>query len=152
MRRKALCLLSGGLDSTLAARIMLDLGVELEAVNYVTAFCTCTPKTAGCAAAASAARTLGIRVRTFNATESMLSILRDPPHGYGSHMNPCIDCRIHMFRRALGVMKEIGAGFLVSDHLTADLALMRGDFRRSTEVYVEEVEESRLLVGVGYRN
>jgi long-subunit fatty acid transport protein len=47
---------------------------------------------------------------------------------------------------------SIGAGFLVSDHLTVDLALMRGDFRRSTEIYVEEVEESRLLVSAGYRN
>lgn len=45
-----------------------------------------------------------------------------------------------------------GAGFLLSDHLTADLGYMRGDFRRSTEVYVEEVTENRLLVSLGYRN
>ncbi len=111
---KALCLLSGGLDSTLAARIMLDLGVELEAVNFVTAFCTCTPKTAGCAAAVSAARRLGIRVRTFNSTESMIGLVKDPPHGHGSYLNPCIDCRILTFRRALEYMREVGAEFLVT--------------------------------------
>jgi hypothetical protein len=111
---KALCLLSGGLDSTLAARIVLDLRVELEAVNFVTAFCTCTPKTAGCAAAVSSARQLGIRVRSFDATEELLAVVRDPPHGYGTNLNPCIDCRILMFRRALEHMREIGARFLVT--------------------------------------
>lgn len=44
-----------------------------------------------------------------------------------------------------------GAGFLISDHLTADLGFMRGDFRRATEIYAEEVTETRLLVSLGYR-
>ncbi len=118
--RKALCLLSGGLDSILAARIVLDLGVELEAMNFVTAFCTCTPKTAGCAAAVSAARQLGIRVRTFNTTEPFLEIVKNPPHGWGRYLNPCIDCRILMFRRALSHMKEVGAQFLVTGEVLGE--------------------------------
>ncbi|UCF06619.1 MAG: 7-cyano-7-deazaguanine synthase [bacterium] len=47
MRMKALCLFSGGLDSTLAARLMLDLGIDVEALHFVTAFCTCTPNRCG---------------------------------------------------------------------------------------------------------
>lgn len=120
MKPKVLCLLSGGLDSTLAARVVLDLGVEIEAVNFVTAFCTCTPKTAGCAAAVSAARQLGIRVRTFNTTEPFLEIVKNPPHGYGTYLNPCIDCRILMFRRALSHMKEVGAQFLVTGEVLGE--------------------------------
>ena len=131
---KALCLLSGGLDSTLAARIVLDLGVELEAVNFVTAFCTCTPKTAGCAAAVSSARQLGIRVRSFDATEELLPIVRDPPHGYGTNLNPCIDCRILMFRRALGHMREIGARFLVTGEVLGGRPMsQRRDSMRTIE-------------------
>ena len=120
MRPKALCLLSGGLDSTLAARVVLDLGVELEALNFVTAFCTCTPKSAGCAAAVSAARKLGIRVRTLNVTEPFLEVVRYPPHGYGSYLNPCLDCRILMFRRAREYMGEIGASFLVTGEVLGE--------------------------------
>ena len=120
MAPKALCLLSGGLDSTLAARIVLDLGVELEAVNFVTAFCTCTPKTAGCAAAVSAARQLGIPVRSFNSTEPMIEIVKNPPHGYGTYLNPCIDCRILMFRRALAHMREVSAQFLVTGEVLGE--------------------------------
>jgi len=131
---KALCLLSGGLDSTLAARIVLDLGVELEAVNFVTVFCTCTPKTAGCAAAVSSARQLGIRVRSFDATEQLLAVVRDPPHGYGTNLNPCIDCRILMFRRALELMREIGARFLVTGEVLGERPMsQRRDAMRTIE-------------------
>jgi tRNA U34 2-thiouridine synthase MnmA/TrmU len=48
MKRKALALLSGGLDSTLAVRLMLDMGVDVEALNFTSPFCTCTGKNAGC--------------------------------------------------------------------------------------------------------
>ncbi len=119
-RPSALCLLSGGLDSTLAARVVLDLGIDLEALSFVTAFCTCTPKSAGCAAAVSAARRLGIRVRTVNVTEPFLEVVKDPPHGYGRYLNPCIDCRILMFSRAREYMREIGASFLVTGEVLGE--------------------------------
>ncbi len=143
MRPKALCLLSGGLDSTLAARIVLDLGVELEAANFVTAFCTCTPKTAGCAAAVSAARQLGIRVRTFNTTEPMIEIVKDPPHGYGSNLNPCIDCRILMFRRALACMQEAGAQFLVTGEVLGERPMSQ---RRDAMLMIERESGAEGLV------
>ncbi len=104
----------------LAARIVLDLGVELDALNFVTVFCTCTPKTAGCAAATGAARQLGIHVHTFNSTKPMIEIVKAPPHGYGSNLNPCIDCRILMFRRALAYMREAGAQFLVTGEVLGE--------------------------------
>ena len=52
---KAVLLLSGGLDSTLAGKLLLEMGVEVEAVNFVSPFCRCTPKTLGCSAAKRAA-------------------------------------------------------------------------------------------------
>ena len=48
MKRKAIALLSGGLDSTLAVKMMLDLGIEVEALNFTSPFCTCTGKNSGC--------------------------------------------------------------------------------------------------------
>ncbi|MCK5127324.1 MAG: hypothetical protein KAR42_13800 [candidate division Zixibacteria bacterium] len=56
---KAVGLLSGGLDSTLAAKLMIEQGIEIYAVNFTSPFCTCTPKSAGCAAVITAIRELG---------------------------------------------------------------------------------------------
>ncbi|MCP4370419.1 MAG: hypothetical protein GY797_20240, partial [Deltaproteobacteria bacterium] len=56
---KAVGLLSGGLDSTLAAKLLIEQGIEIHAVNFTSPFCTCTPKNAGCAAVITAIRELG---------------------------------------------------------------------------------------------
>lgn len=117
---KALVLLSGGLDSTLAARIMLNEGVNLEAVSYVTPFCDSTGRESLCPAARGAARQLGIELHVFSAGEDYLEIIRNPRYGYGKNMNPCIDCRIYMFRRARALMDEIGASFLVTGEVLGE--------------------------------
>ena len=111
---KAIALLSGGLDSTLAARLVLDQGIELEALNFMTVFCTCTNKGATCLASQKAVETLGIPLRVFNVSEEYLNVVRNPKHGYGSNMNPCIDCRIFMLKKAKAYMEESGGSFIVT--------------------------------------
>lgn len=111
---KAIALLSGGLDSTLAARVVLDQGVDLEALNFMTVFCTCTNKGSTCLASQKAVETLGISLRVFNVSEEYLDVIRQPKHGYGSHMNPCIDCRIFMLKKTKAYMEESGASFIVT--------------------------------------
>jgi tRNA U34 2-thiouridine synthase MnmA/TrmU len=56
---KAVGLLSGELDSTLAAKLMVEQGIEVYAINFTSPFCTCTPKNAGCAAVVTAVNALG---------------------------------------------------------------------------------------------
>ncbi|MBW2028158.1 MAG: 7-cyano-7-deazaguanine synthase [Deltaproteobacteria bacterium] len=112
-KTKAVGLLSGGLDSTLAAKILMDQGIEVYAINFTSPFCTCTPKSAGCAAVITAVRELGgIPLRRIALRDEYLEIVRNPRFGYGSGMNPCIDCRIEKIRRAGDYMREIGASFL----------------------------------------
>src|SRR5512136_2929135 len=111
---KAIALLSGGLDSTLAARVVMEQGVELEALNFMTVFCTCTNRGATCLASQKAVETLGIPLRVFNVSEEYLGILKHPKHGYGRNMNPCIDCRIFMLKKAKAYMGETGASFIVT--------------------------------------
>ncbi len=111
---KAIALLSGGLDSTLAARLVLDQGVNLEALNFMTVFCTCTNRGATCLASQKAVETLGIPLKVFNVSEEYLDVVKNPKHGYGSNMNPCIDCRIFMLKKAKAYMEESGARFIVT--------------------------------------
>lgn len=119
MNKKGLVLLSGGLDSTLAAKLMLEQGVELEAINFLTCFCTCTRK--GCKnEARKVSENLGINLKIMNVTKEYLGIVKDPKHGYGSNMNPCIDCRIFMFKKAKDYMEEIGASFIVTGEVLGE--------------------------------
>jgi tRNA-uridine 2-sulfurtransferase len=110
---KAVGLLSGGLDSTLAAKLMLEQGIEVHAINFTSPFCTCTPKKAGCAAVVTAVKTLGgIPLKQVAMKDEYLEMVQNPKHGYGKGMNPCIDCRIMKIKKAGEYMLKIGASFL----------------------------------------
>jgi tRNA-specific 2-thiouridylase len=111
---KAIALLSGGLDSTLATKVIMEQGVDLVALNFVTVFCTCTNRGATCLASQKAVETLGIPLKVFNVSEEYLSVVKHPKHGYGRNMNPCIDCRIFMLKKAKAHMEESGASFIVT--------------------------------------
>jgi len=106
---KALVLLSGGLDSLLATKIVLDQGVDIEAVHFMTPFCRCD-----CGSIARFSREFGVRVHSIFLGQDFLDVVANPRFGYGSQMNPCLDCRILMFRRAKELADKIGADFLVT--------------------------------------
>ncbi len=108
---KAIGLLSGGLDSTLAVKLMLDQGIDVVALNFITPFCNCTRK--GCRHEASkVAKNFGIKIKVVFAGEEYIKIVRNPKYGYGKNMNPCIDCRIFMFKKAKEYMEKEGASFI----------------------------------------
>ncbi|MBU4189727.1 MAG: hypothetical protein KJ886_01845 [Candidatus Thermoplasmatota archaeon] len=111
MMTKAIGLLSGGLDSTLSVKLMLDQGIEVTALNFITPFCTCTKN--GCKHEASrVAKEFGIRIKVIAADEDYIKIIKNPKHGYGKNMNPCIDCRIFMLKKAKEYMEKIDASFI----------------------------------------
>lgn len=106
---KAIALLSGGLDSTLAVKMLLDQGIDVEAINFVSPFCQCGR--GGCSSTETANR-LNIPLKIMNVGSDYLRIVRNPVHGYGKHMNPCIDCRIFMLKKAKKYARQTGAAFL----------------------------------------
>lgn len=92
----------------------MEQGVEVIAANFVSPFCRCD-KADGCRhEAAFVSRELGIELKIMSMTTDYLEMLKRPKHGYGSHMNPCIDCRILMMKKARQFMEESGALFLVT--------------------------------------
>jgi len=109
---KAVSLLSGGLDSTLALKLMLCQNIEVSAVNFVTPFCTLDRGTDYWAGRQS--DRLGVELKILRFGEEYLDIVKNPRFGYGSNMNPCIDCRILMLRSAKQFMEQVGASFIVT--------------------------------------
>jgi len=108
-------LLSGGLDSTLAITLMLEQGIEVLATNFVSPFCTCSPRKEGsCHMATQVARSLGVEIRVFRKDMDYLRIVEHPRFGRGRGMNPCVDCRIYTLRKAGQLMVETGASFVVT--------------------------------------
>ena len=131
---KAIALLSGGLDSTLATKIIIDQGIDVEALNFVTVFCTCTTHGQTCLASQKAVDALGIPLKVFNTSEEFLDTVKHPKHGYGSNMNPCIDCRIFMLKKAKAYMEESGASFLITGEVLGQRPMsQRRDAMRLTE-------------------
>jgi tRNA U34 2-thiouridine synthase MnmA/TrmU len=115
MKRRAVALLSGGLDSTLAVKMMLDMGIDVEALNFTSPFCTCTGKNAGCKSeAVRVAQEFNIPIKVVHKGLDYLEIVRNPKHGYGQGINPCVDCRIYLLRKAREYMLEIGADFIIT--------------------------------------
>jgi tRNA U34 2-thiouridine synthase MnmA/TrmU len=111
---KALALLSGGLDSTLAIRVILTQGIEVEALSFTTPFCLCG-RGGGCGSEArKAADWMDVKLRVLDLGPEFLECVKNPRYGYGKNVNPCIDCRILMHSRARTYMKEIGASFVIT--------------------------------------
>jgi tRNA-specific 2-thiouridylase len=115
---KAVGLLSGGLDSTLAIRVMQEQGVAVTALHFYTGFSYVErSRLAGRDPARDshterAAAALGIDLEMIDVSKDYLPLVFDPRYGYGSGMNPCVDCRIFLLRQAKAWMEAQGYHFV----------------------------------------
>ncbi len=113
MTRTAVALISGGLDSILAARVMMDQGFGIIGLYGTSAF----SKSYGAERTTHAARlteALGIELRVMDMGQEYIDLIRSPRHGYGRNSNPCIDCKIYMLRKAKSVMEEVNSPFVIT--------------------------------------
>lgn len=122
-QRKAVALISGGLDSLLAARVVLDQGIRVEGINFYTGFCVeghtqairkkdgAKPKRNN---ALWVAEQLGIKLHIIDIVEEYKQVLLNPKHGYGANLNPCLDCKGFMVRKAHEWMQQNGFDFIIT--------------------------------------
>ncbi len=110
---KAVALFSGGLDSILAVKLIQEQGIEVKGVNFKTPFF-------GLDKTFAAIKNLDMDLKNIDITQELLEVLRNPRHGFGKNMNPCIDCHALMFKKAGEYMTEIGASFILSGEVLGE--------------------------------
>ena len=120
-QRKALSLISGGLDSMLATKAMLEQGIHVEGVNFFTGFCVeghtqalrkkdnKKPKRNN---SLWVAEQLGIKLHIVDIVDEYKDIVINPKHGYGANLNPCLDCKIFMVKKAQEWIEEHDFDFI----------------------------------------
>jgi len=113
-KKKVVALLSGGLDSQLAVRMMQEQGFDVSAVAIKTPFCDFDCGR-GCGfEIRERADDLNVNLKTVYLGDEYIEMLKHPKYGIGAGFNPCIDCRSMMFEAAKKHMEEIGAEFIIS--------------------------------------
>ena len=123
MSRKAVALISGGLDSMLAARLIQQQGVRVEGINFYTGFCVeghthaIRNRDRGRVKRNNAlwvAEQLGIRLHIIDIVEEYKDVVINPKYGYGANLNPCLDCKIFMVQKAEQWMREHDFDFIIT--------------------------------------
>ena len=113
-KKKVVALLSGGLDSQLAIKMMQEQGFDVSAVAIKTPFCDFDCGR-GCGfEIRERADDLDVNLKTVYLGDEYIEMLKHPKHGIGAGFNPCIDCRSMMFDAAKKHMEDIGAEFIIS--------------------------------------
>ncbi len=126
-KAKGIGLLSGGLDSILSVKILQDQDIELLGITFTTPFFDAAP-------GIQAGHMAGIPTRVMDITDEHLQMLRNPRYGYGSQMNPCIDCHALMLKIAGRVMEEEHADFLFTGEVLGQRPMsQRRDSLKSVE-------------------
>ena len=143
MKKKALAMLSGGLDSTLAIKVVLEQGIAVEAINYTSPFCQCNRKESGCGSEAKrVCDEFQIPLHFRRVGADYIEMIQNPKYGYGKNINPCQDCRIFMLKKAKELMVEIGASFIVTGEVLGQRPMSQH------QMAFNRIEEDTGLVGL----
>ncbi len=120
---RAVALISGGLDSMLAVKVLLEQGVHVEGINFYTGFCVeghthairkKDQKQEKRNNALWVAEQLGIKLHIIDVIEEYKAVLTNPKHGYGANLNPCLDCKSFMVKKAREWIDENEFDFIIT--------------------------------------
>jgi tRNA-uridine 2-sulfurtransferase len=140
--KRAVALISGGLDSVLAAKVVMEQGFAVVGLYFTSAFSKSYGQE-GRTPAATVSKALGLDLRVLDMGQDYIDLVRKPLHGYGKHMNPCIDCKIFMLRRAKSVMQELDAPFAITGEVLGQRPMSQ---RRDTLNVIERDADMKGLI------
>lgn len=130
--KKAIALISGGLDSLLAAKVVMEQGIHVEGINFYSGFfgagadlslrnqtktlqCNVsTAKPSECGSPQWIADQLGIKLHVVNVCEEFKAVMQQPRYGFGANLNPCLDCKVFIVTHALKWIQENHFDFIIS--------------------------------------
>jgi tRNA U34 2-thiouridine synthase MnmA/TrmU len=150
--RKAVALISGGLDSMLAVRVVQEQGIQVEGLNFFTGFCVEghthairgkdreRPKRNN---ALWAAEQLGIRLHFIDVVDKYKDVVLNPKHGYGANLNPCLDCKIFMVHQALDWMRRHAFDFIITGEVVGQRPMSQ---RKDTMPVVQRESDAQDLL------
>ena len=176
MRTKAVVMFSGGLDSILAARVLMEQGIEVHLFN-LRVDCPPIEETSATAGSSSevargltnsqsvadpehgrreirnpqypndppakGARILGLPLTRLSCPDEFLEMVKHPRYGYGSNMNPCIDCKIQIMKKAREFMEKIGASFVATGEVLGERPMSQ---RRDTMMLIEKAAGMKRMI------
>jgi tRNA-uridine 2-sulfurtransferase len=155
MAIKAIGLLSGGLDSSLACRLIQNQNIEIKAINFYTGFCTTDfrrqvnrKKAKGKVyynESLKSAASLGVEIEYIDISATYIKdVLMEPKYGFGKAINPCLDCRSYMLARAKKIMEEENAQFVFTGEVLGQRPMSQ--HKRGLNIVAKESGLDGLLV------
>jgi hypothetical protein len=139
-RVRAISLFSGGLDSICATRLVMEQGIEVIAVKFVSPFFGYDILRDPQGYKKETLRKYGIDVTVVDISADYLRMLRNPAHGFGRYFNPCIDCKIFMLEQARAMLEELDAAFLITGEVLGQRPMSQ---RRDTLNVIERDSSTR---------
>ena len=140
---RALSLFSGGLDSICATRLIMEQGIEVVAVKFVSPFFGYDILKDPEHYRQEMQEKYGVDVRVIDISEEYLEMLRNPRYGYGRYFNPCVDCKIFMLKRARAMLDEVGASFIITGEVLYQRPMSQ---RRDTLNIIERDSETKAIL------
>lgn len=139
----ALALFSGGLDSILACRVITGQNIRVIALKFVTPFFDYELLEDREGYRRRIFEKYGIEVEVLDISAAYLEMLAAPPHGYGKHFNPCVDCKIMMIREAKSLMARYGASFIITGEVVGQRPMSQ---RKDTLRIIERDSETDAIL------
>lgn len=131
---KAVALFSGGLDSVLAIKVIQEQGIKVHAVAFTSPFFINEDEKKE--KLRKTAKDNNFHIHFIKLGKEYLKLVKDPKHGHGKNMNPCIDCHAFMFKKANSYAKKIKAKFIFTGEVLDERPMSQN--KKSLEIVAEE--------------